>query len=176
MQKTALSLAACLLAFAAAGAHAQALWKWRDASGQLHISDTAPPPGTPSKNILSAPPGGVTPPPASLVPKPASAPADTAADAANESSLDKKKKAADKEKADKDKADRAALDARNATVRKDNCERAQSSLRALQSGQRMARVNDKGEREYLDDATRASETKFAQDAVASNCGPAPAGQ
>ena len=174
MQKTVLSLAACLLAFAAAGAHAQALWKWRDASGQLHISDTAPPAGTPSKNILSAPPGGIAPPPAALVPKPASAPADNKADLANQNALDKKKKAADQEKADQDRADRAAADARNAAQRKDNCEHAQSALRALQSGQRISRVTASGEREYLDDAGRASETKSAQDAVAANCGAAPA--
>ncbi|HYP33580.1 MAG TPA: DUF4124 domain-containing protein [Burkholderiaceae bacterium] len=37
MQKTALSLAACLLALAAAGAHAQAVWKWRD-GGTLTFS------------------------------------------------------------------------------------------------------------------------------------------
>ena len=176
MQKTALSLAACLLALAVTGAHAQALWKWRDASGQLHISDKAPPAGTPAKDILSAPPGGVAPPPAALVPKPASAPADTSADTANENALDKKKKAADKDKADKDKADRAAVDAKNAAVRKENCARAQSQLGALQSGVRVARMNDKGEREFLDDNARAAETKRAQDAVASNCGAAPAAQ
>jgi hypothetical protein len=178
MQKTALSLAACLLALAAAGVHAQALWKWRDASGQLHISDTAPPPGTPAKNILSSPPGGVVPPPA-LTPKAAgSSAADAAVDAgsAGESALDKKKKAADKEKADKDKADRAAIDAKNAAVRKDNCARAQNALQALESGQRIARMNDKGEREFLDDAGRAAETKHAQDAIAANCGAAPAAQ
>ena len=176
MQKTVLSLAACLLALAAASAHAQALWKWRDASGQLHISDKAPPAGTPSKDILSAPPGGVAPPPAALIPKPASAPADTSADTANESALDKKKKAADKDKADKDKADRAAVDAKNAAIRKDNCARAQNSLQVLNSGQRVARMNAKGEREYLDDASRAAEVKQAQDLVTANCGPAPAGQ
>jgi len=176
MQKTALSLAACLLALAAAGAHAQALWKWRDASGQLHVSDKAPPAGTPSKDILSAPPGGVVPPPAALVPKPASAAADTTADTASENALDKKKKAADKEKADKAKADRAAAEAQNAAVRKDNCARAQNSLQTLNSGQRIARMNDKGEREYLDDTARATEAKHLQDAIASNCGAAPTGQ
>jgi hypothetical protein len=179
MQKTALSLAACLLAFAAAGAHAQALWKWRDASGQLHISDKAPPPGTPSKDILSAPPGGMLPPPAALIAKPAGASAAEAsanAGSAGESALDKKKKAVDQEKADKEKADRAKLEASNATIRKDNCTRARSALQTLQNGGRMARTNEKGEREYLDDAAIAAETKRAQEAIASNCGAAPAAQ
>ena len=176
MQKTVLSLAACVLALAAAGVHAQALWKWRDASGQLHISDKAPPPGTPAKDILAAPPGGVLPPPSALVPKPASAPADTTPATASESALDKKKKAADKEKDERDKADRAAAEAKNAAPRRDNCARAQNTLQALNSGQRVTRMNDKGEREFLDDAGRAAETKHAQDAVATSCGPAPAAQ
>ena len=58
MQKIALSFAAGLLALAAVGADAQTLWKWRDASGQMHISDTPPPPGTPARNIVSGPPLG----------------------------------------------------------------------------------------------------------------------
>ena len=175
MQKTALPFAACLLAFAVAGAHAQSLWKWRDASGQMHISDTAPPPGTPAKNIISGPAGGVAV-PSSLTAASAAAPtADPSASAAA-SALDKKKKAADLAKADKEKADKAAVDAQNAAIRKDNCARAQTALAGLQSGQRLARIDDKGEREYLDDAARASETKHAQDAIAANCGAAPAGQ
>ena len=174
MQKTALHFAACLLlGLAVAGAHAQSLWKWRDASGQMHISDTAPPVGTPAKNIISGPPGGVAPPPslsaASAASPPASAPASAAA-----SALDKKKKAADQEKADKQNAERAAAEAQNAAIRKENCSRAQSSLAGLQSGQRIGRVNDKGEREILDDAARASETKRAQEMVTANCGAAPA--
>ena len=174
MQKTALPLVACLLALAAAGAHAQSLWKWRDASGQLHISDTAPPAGTPAKNIISGPPGGVPPAPSALAPAAAPAASEPAAASSAPSALDKKKMAADKEKAESDRAAKAAADAQNAALRKDNCARAQASLTTLQSGQRMARINDKGEREILDDTARATETKRAQDAVASSCGPLPA--
>jgi hypothetical protein len=167
MQKTALPLAACLLAFAVAGAHAQPLWKWRDAAGQLHISDTAPPVGTPAKNVISAPQGG-----AALAP--ASAPAANAMGAASApSALDKKKMAADQEKADKDKAEHEAIEARNAAIRKENCTRAQGSLAGLQGGQRIARTNANGEREIIDDATRAAEIKRVQEIVANNCGPAP---
>jgi hypothetical protein len=176
MQKTALPLVACLLALSLTGAHAQTLWKWRDASGQLHISDTAPPAGTPAKNIVSSPPGGVLPPPSSLTAA-AAAPATPAASTpAAVSSLDKKKAAADQEKADKEKADRAALDAKNAAARKENCASAQASLAGLQSGQRIARINDKGEREVLDDSGRADEIKRVQGIVASNCGAASAAQ
>jgi uncharacterized protein DUF4124 len=176
MQKTALPFVACLLALAAAGAHAQTLWKWRDAAGQLHISDTAPPVGTPSKNIISAPPGGVVVPSALTAAPPASAARSDAGAAASgaETALDKKKKAADKERADKEATDRAALEAKNNAIRADNCSRARSALTGIQSGQRIARVNANGEREFLDDAARADELKRTQDAIASNCGAAPA--
>jgi hypothetical protein len=169
MQKIALPFVACLLAIAAVGAHAQSMWKWRDASGQLHIGDTPPPPGTPAKNIVSSPAGGILAPIAATT---------AAADASSapESDLDKKKKAADKVRADKDKADRAALEQKNAAIRQDNCTRATNEVAGIQSGVRMATTNAKGEREYLDDAGRAAELKRVQDIVASNCGPAPAAQ
>jgi hypothetical protein len=180
MQKIALSFAAGLLALAATGAHAQGLWKWRDASGQMHVSDTAPPAGTPAKNIISSP-AGASPAAAPVLtplgsgPAPGAAPAAAAdpaaaASTAAESALDKKKKAADKDKADKDKADNAAVEAKNAAIRKDNCARAQSALPGLQNGARIAKINDKGEREVLDDAGRAAELKRTQDVIASNCG------
>jgi hypothetical protein len=183
MQKIALPFAACLLALAF-GAQAQTLWKWRDAAGQLHISDTAPPAGIPAKNIISGPGGGGALPTAltassvtttSTTTTPSStAPAAQGAASGPETALDKKKKAADKERADKEQADRAALEASNAAIRKDNCARAQSALASVQSGQRIARTNANGEREILDDAGRAVELKHAQDGIASNCGPAPA--
>jgi hypothetical protein len=177
MQKIALPFVACLLALAAAGAQAQPLWKWRDAAGQLHISDKAPPADTPAKNIISGPAGGAPPmltPVASGIATGNAAPAANGAASGVETALDKKKKAADKERADKEQADHAALDAQNAAIRKDNCSRAQSSQAAIQGGQRLARTNANGEREVLDDAGRAEELKHAQDAIATNCGAAPA--
>jgi hypothetical protein len=179
MQKIALPLVACLLALAAAGAQAQPLWKWRDAAGQLHVSDTAPPAGTPARNIISSPAGGVAPTLTPATTSPATtavAPVANGAASGAETALDKKKKAADRERADKEKADRAAVDAKNAAIRQDNCSRAQAARATIQSGQRMARTNANGEREILDDAGRAEELKHTQDAIASNCGAAPAGQ
>ena len=170
MQKTALPLVACVLAFTVAGAQASSLWKWRDASGQLHVSDTAPPVGTPATSIISSPSGSAAPALSSSSPAPA---ASAAAAPPALSALDKKKKAAEQEKADREKAEHDAADAQNAAIRKDNCARAQSSLANLKTGQRIAVVNGKGEREIMDDSARAAETKHAQDVVASNCGPAP---
>ena len=174
MHKTALPFIACLLAFAAAGAQAQSLWKWRDASGQLHISDTPPPTGTPATSIISSPHGGA-PLVAASTPSADAQPA-AAAMPPGDPALEKKKKALDQQKADdaaKAKADHDAAVAKRDAGRKDNCARAQTNLQALQSGQRMASFNDKGEREIMDDSARAAELKRTQDVIASNCGPAP---
>jgi hypothetical protein len=39
----------------------------------------------------------------------------------------------------------------------------------MESGQRMARVNEKGEREVLDDRGRAEEMRQARSVIASDC-------
>ena len=176
MQKIALPLVACLLAIAATGASAQSVWKWRDAAGQLHISDTAPPPGTPDKNILGRPAGGVVQSVVSTTTTSTSATTPASGASAPDSDLDKKKKAAEKEQTDKAAAAKAEIEKKNAAIRADNCQRAQTSASGIQNGGRLAVMNAKGEREFLDDAGRAAELKRVQDIVAANCGPAPAGQ
>ena len=42
-------------------------------------------------------------------------------------------------------------------------------MRTLDSGVRIARTNEKGEREFMDDAARAAEAKRTQDIIASDC-------
>ena len=173
MSKTALSLVACLIAFVATGASAQSFWKWKDSKGQVHLSDTPPPANVPAKDILQRPAGGAAP-----APTPVAAPAATTAASAAANSVDaelqKKKSAADKEAADKAAADKAALDKKNAAIRADNCQRATQSAKVFESGVRIARAGANGEREFMDDNTRAAELKRSQDAIAQNCGPAPA--
>jgi len=165
MHKIASPLVACLLALAATGASAQSFWKWRDAAGQLHISDTAPPVGTPANAILQRPNAGA------VVDTPA-ATAASAAGSAPESDLQKKKKKADQEKAEAAAADKAALDQKNAAIRRENCQRAQAQVAGFQSGTRIATLNAKGEREFMDDATRAAELQRLQTIVQQNCGAA----
>jgi hypothetical protein len=171
MPKIALPLVACLLAIAAAGASAQSIWKWRDSAGQIHLSDTPPPSSVPAKDILQRGGGGGAPSAAPV----AAAPAASGTVAAVDSDLQKKKAKADQEKADKAAADKAALEQKNAAIRAENCQRAQNQAKAIDSGMRIARVNAKGEREYLDDNARAAELKRSQDIIAQNCGGAAPG-
>jgi hypothetical protein len=160
MRKTTPLFAGCLLALACASAWSQTYWKWRDASGQLHLSDTAPPADTPDHNILQRPNGR---------PEAAAAPVQVAAASGVDSELQKKKAAAVKAKTDQAAADKATLEQKNAVIKADNCQRAQVQAQALQSGARVARLDANGERSYLNDQQRAAELQRTQDIVTQNC-------
>ena len=144
--------------------NAAAQWQWIDNGGSKVFSDRAPPPEIPAKNILRQPGGtsktmSVAPP--AVPASPALAPKITGIDKALE---EKKKQAEDAEAAQR----KAELD-KNAAARAENCIRAKQSKLNFDSGMRIARTNDKGEREILDDAARASELKRTQDVITSDC-------
>jgi hypothetical protein len=145
---------------------AAAQWKWRGANGQIQYSDLPPPPGVSDKDILQRP--GNT----ALRGAPmAAAPAASAASApllnpkAQEPELDAKRKKAEQEQAEKQKADEQRI----AAAKADNCKRARDQIRALESGMRMARVNEKGEREVMDDKMRSEDMKRAREMADSDC-------
>ena len=76
----------------------------------------------------------------------------------------RRKKAADEQELKQ----KAQLDKDNAQ-RAENCARAKSHLSALNDGMRIARTNDKGEREILDDKGRAEEMQRSRQVIASDC-------
>ena len=164
-------LVAGLLAVLAGPAFAQ--WKWRDANGQITASDRAPPMSIPDKDILERPTTVVVvrrpaapAAPASAAEAPALAPAASApARTALETEVETRKRAAEQQAAAKARAD----EQRAAEQRAQNCRRAREHVMALESGQRMARFNDKGEREVLDDKARADELRTARGVMASDC-------
>jgi Domain of unknown function (DUF4124) len=149
---------------------AQAQWKWKDAAGQVHASDLPPPRGIPDKDVLARPEVNVVrrPPPPVAAASAASAPATgVVADARSrvEPELEAKRK-----KAEAEQAERARIEEdRQAAVRAENCQRAKSNLAALESGQRIARPNEKGEREMLDDRARAEEITRSRQQIAADC-------
>jgi len=145
---------------------AQAQWKWRDAKGGVYYSDLPPPLGTPEKDILQRP-TAVTP-----VVKPGPAAASAAGTLASapavatvDPELEARRKLLEQQQAAKRKADEDAAE----QVRAQNCENARAGLRTLESGLRIARVTPSGEREIIDDATRAQQTAQARETIASNC-------
>lgn len=147
---------------------AQAQWKWRDANGVMQYTDRPPPAGTPDNQILARPAGARAPKVVSNA-SPASAPEvkpNTPASAPKgDPELEAKRKKAEEQKA----AERKAEEERQAKVRGENCERARGYERSLQTGQRIVRTNEKGEREVLDDTGRAEEMQRTREAIDSNC-------
>lgn len=154
----ALFLASLVMALAAPAAHAQ--WKWRDKTGQVNASDRPPPLEVPEKDILARP----TPDARRTAPA-ASAAAPARPAPAGDRDLEARKRTAEQEQAAKAKAEEERL----TTQRAENCRRARSHLTALESGQRIARITDKGEREVLDDRGRADEMRQARAVIASDC-------
>ena len=149
---------------------AQAQWSWKDASGSRVFSDQPPPPNIADKDILKRPAGSKAPTTTSSEAT-ASTPATTASTATapkisgKDSELEKKKKEAEAKEAVAKKAEADKVSA----AKKDNCDRAKRSKGSFDSGLRISSTNAKGEREIMDEATRAAEAKRLQDIIASDC-------
>lgn len=158
-------LAALTLALvgAALAGPAVAQWKWRAANGQIQYSDLPPPPGVAEKDILLRPTGATLRAQAATVVPAASAASQPGK--AVDPELEAKRKKAEQEDAAKAKAE----EQRVAAAKAENCSRAREQLRTLDSGIRIARINEKGEREILDDKSRADELKRARDVASANC-------
>ena len=161
-----LSASACALALATllmpAAAGAQSIWKWRDANGTLQISDQPPPRTVPDSAILARPgaPGTASAAPAPAPEATASAPA----------RRDPQLEARRKEQLAADAAKQAEAKAQAQARRAEDCQRVRNHLASLEGGMRIARTNDKGEREFLDDGARAAETQRARDQLRTYCG------
>lgn len=165
--------AACLMSMAAS-----AQWQWTDKDGRKVFSDRAPPADILDKNILKRPGGrGAT---ASMTDASAkaamSAPVAAAASAPQGAASALKLSGVDKELAGKKKkseeaeaAKRKAEEERVLKAKIENCARAKQAKASFDTGMRMARTNEKGEREVMDDAARASEVKHIQSVIDSDC-------
>ncbi len=145
----------------AVSSHAQ-LYKWVDKDGRTRYSDRPP------VGIQATP---LSPPPAPASASTAPATGDSAKDAKKgpltpaEQEVEFRRRVKEAQEA----AAKSEQAQREADERKENCARAREMLSTLESGQRIARSDAKGERFYLDDAQRVQETAKARDAVASWC-------
>ncbi|MBE2261755.1 MAG: DUF4124 domain-containing protein [Burkholderiaceae bacterium] len=148
---------------------AVAQWQWVDKDGRKVYSDRPPPADIPEKSILKQP--GAT--PVVRAANPASTVAGSSATdtppapkvSGKDKELEEKKKQAEQAEAAKAKAEEEKFQ----KTRAENCRRAQQAKAAFDSGARIARTNSKGEREILDDATRASEAKRLDDVIQTEC-------
>lgn len=141
-----------------------AQWKWRDAQGRIQYSDRPPPTDVRDRDILTrpaaAPAAPRTAPAASAATPPMTASAPT-----SDPALEARRRQVE---APQEQA-RREEEARLARQKVENCARAKEYARTVESGQRISRTNDKGEREFLDDAQRAREAARAREIIASDC-------
>ena len=160
---------------------AMAQYMWLDASGRKVFSDQPPPANIPAKRILQQPGKAAASlsaadtdekPSADVEAEGAKTPAKSKTsaktdkvEASKDKDLEAAKKKIDEETAAKKKAEQEKIDASKA----DNCVRAKQAKSTLDSGIRIVQVNTKGERTYMDDASRMVESKRIEGIMASDC-------
>jgi hypothetical protein len=142
-----------------------AQWQWIDNDGRKVYSDRSPPANIPANKILRQPGLKDTPAAAEAAAEPAKVQASAPKIAGKDKQLEEKKKQADAAAAEKKQAEEEQM----AKARADNCARAKRAKAGFDSGVRMARTNDKGEREIMDDAARATESKRLDAVISSDC-------
>lgn len=162
-QAAALSL---MLVAAVYANSAAAQWAWKEENGRVVYSDRPPPPNV-KIQILRQPAG------------PAPAPESQSATGgdASKAGADKGASNAPKTFAERDmefrkrqqeRADaerKAQEEQQKSAAKAADCERSRGYLKSLEDGVRIARTDASGNREFLDDAQRASETERARKIV-----------
>ncbi len=126
------------------------VYEWRDAQGRLIYGDM-PPVGVDARLVR-----GATPP---------RSPDPDAASTAAERELERREAQAGRTEA----AAQKAAGRERAAERERVCGQARGQLAALESGQRVARFNEQGEREFLTDEQRTDEIERTRRFIADNC-------
>lgn len=155
-----LSVFCAALAFATAAVAQQ--YKWTDQDGKVRYGDV-PPPGVKATR-MKPPTGGAAPAPAAAATKDAKKDAKK-----DEKPLTPEQAFQKRQKEQREADEKAAKDRSTADARRANCDSAQAQLAQLQSGQRVARTDAKGERAFIEDDQRAGEIARAQRGVAEWC-------
>ena len=156
MHKKMLLLVLSLLAVATLGA---TIYKWVDEKGVTHYSETQPPKQK-VREIQVQP----TPPAGAESGKPA-------AKSWQEQELEFRKRHAERQEAAKRQEEKEAAAKREALARKQRCILARQNLHTLQMQRAVYSINEKGERVFLDDKTRAAEIQRMKKEVESFCEP-----
>lgn len=152
-----------LLLCAGPVAFGQDIYSWKDASGQVHYSDMPPP----DAKVRAVRQGPIAP------AKPAARPAEgegAAAPAASPQTYAEKELAFRKRRAEAAEAEEKARKTQaNEEARQRECTENRAQLTALENGQRMHRLNENGERVFLDDDERAAAIERTRRAVEKLC-------
>ena len=131
-----------------------AISKWVDSNGQMHYSDTPPPPNVKKKSLRSS-----------------SEAEDSAASgvAAPKTLAEREAELKKNQKEKKEATDKAAKERANQETTKEACSTAKQNLMALQQGMRIVEIDEKGERSFIDDNQRAKRTEKAQKDISNYC-------
>lgn len=128
------------------------IYTWKDENGRTVMSDKPPVGKATQRKVIT--------PAASETQAPTQPPKTFA-----EKEMEFRKEQQDRQ----EKAKKAEAEQAQTAQRKENCDNARRSLQLYQSGERVARRTDSGEREILDDDQRAAEAAKAQKAVNEWC-------
>ena len=170
-----------ILALAAAGSaflpSALGQWLWIDKDCRKVFSDRAPPISILQKDILKQPGSkavGFDAPVAPLETEPApamraAAPVQSGFATLQLSGRDTELESRKKQAADLEMAQKQAEAKKLVSAKADNCERARKGHASLLSGVRISVANAKGEREFMDDAARLSESRRLRAIADSDC-------
>ncbi len=125
------------------------VYKWKDADGRIRYSDAPPQGKIPYDKVIGrkVAPAPATAPVSEGAESTAPAAKPAAAVSAADKELEAKKRKAEAENLKK--KEQAKLD--EAKLREENCKTAKSNMQNYKQGGRMYKINEKGEREYLDD-------------------------
>jgi hypothetical protein len=146
-----------------------AQFKWRDANGRMVYSDQPPPTSIPPDAVLQAPglrPAAERPGATGEAAKATGAASGSpTAGAAADRELEFRKRRIERAETERKSGEEAAKARQVAAA----CEETRAELRALESGVRISRINERGEREFIDDAQRAARADAARKSSREHC-------
>lgn len=163
------------LAASALTTPAMGQWAWKDDNGRVVYSDRPPPAGVKSDRIVRQPSNAQTvlpsqPGPAAAATATTQPASDPRAASSGPRSLAEQEMEFRKRQQERADAERKAQEEQMKSAAKAaECERARGYLRVLEEGGRVARTDSSGNREFLDDAQRASEVDRTKKVVQQAC-------
>lgn len=151
-----------------------AQWQWTDKNGRKVFSDRAPPNNTPLGNVQRHQSGHALPTtivvPIDSSTAPTTVPAIASLPAAtNQTGVEKEPPSKKKQVAEAATAQRKREEEKLLQAKVENCTRAKEAQATLRSGMRIARTNAAGDKEILDDASRALELHRVEGIMDTEC-------
>jgi hypothetical protein len=166
-----LSVAICLVLYLALPASAQ-MYKWVDSNGKVQYSDKPPPGNVKTEKLRDPAPAPAASAPAAGEDKGGSKKDTAKTDAAKggpktvaEQEQAFRKRQVDANKAQEEEKKKQAAE----SDREENCRRAKASLANFEIGGRQTRIDEKGERVFMDEQQIAQETARVKQIAAAAC-------